>query len=59
MRRGVSPCFPYDAVEETVRDVLVRNADRASARYTDETRLHAPDAIMAGIEGKRLLSADW
>lgn len=29
-----------DATKETVRDVLVRNADRASILYTDESRLY-------------------
>lgn len=29
-----------DATKETVRDVLVRNADRASTLYTDESRLY-------------------
>ena len=29
-----------DATKETVRDVLVRNADRKSTLYTDESRLY-------------------
>ncbi|RLP25293.1 IS1595 family transposase [Mesorhizobium sp. YM1C-6-2] len=40
-RGGKSRMFHLnDANRETVRDVLVRNADRASTLYTDESRLY-------------------
>jgi len=40
-RGGKSRMFHLnDANKETVRDVLVRNADRASTLYTDESRLY-------------------
>lgn len=40
-RGGKSRMFHLnDANKETVRDVLVRNADRASKLYTDESRLY-------------------